>query len=191
MKRRIKTLGVVLASVFAMSAVVASAASAAEFHSAVHPQTVTGTQTTGHVFTTNAGTVTCKKVTFSGTTNAKTSTTQTLAPEFKECTAFGFINIVIHVHGCTVIFHRDGVIEIICPPGGKVEITVPFCTVTIGGQFIAGGQTFANNGGKTDIVATTNVKEEIDYNECGTARTNGSYKGTTTVTGASGSVWYE
>jgi hypothetical protein len=191
MNRKIKTLGVVLASVFAMSAIGASAASAAEFHSAIHPQEIHGTQTTGHVFTTNAGTVTCKKATFTGTTSAKTSATQTLSPDYNECTAFGFINVPIHENGCAYIFDASGTTEVECPEGKKIEITAPFCTTTVGPQHIAGGMSFANNAGKTDINATTNIKTEIDYNECGTNRTNGSYTGGTTVTGASGSIWYE
>jgi hypothetical protein len=195
MNRKIKTLGVVLASVFAMSAIGASAASAAEFHSAVHPQSIHGVQTVSHVFTTNAGTVTCKTATFTGTTSALTSATQTLAPDYNNCTAFTFINVPIHENGCDYLFNANGTTEVKCPTVGgvkqKIEITAPFCTTTVSEQHIAGGMTFANNAAKTDIVATTNIKEEIDYNECGTARTNGSYKGTTTVTGASGSVWYE
>ena len=190
MKRNLKTLGLVLASVFAMSAIGASAASAAEFHSAVHPQSVSGSQTTSHVFTTDAGTVTCKKATFSGTTAAKTSTTQTLTPSYTECTAFGFVNVPIHINGCGYIFHNNGTTVVECPSGKSIQITAPFCTTSVGAQHIASGMSFGNNAGKTDIVATTNIKG-IAYNECGTPKTNGTYTGTTTVTGASGSIWYE
>jgi hypothetical protein len=195
MNRKIKTLGIVLASVFAMSAIGASAASAAEFHSAVHPQEIHGVQTVGHVFTTDAGTVTCKTATFTGTTSAKTSPTQTLAPDYNNCTAFGFINVPIHENGCDYLFNANGTTEVKCPTVSgvkqKIEITVPFCTTTVGEQHIGAGMSFTNNAGETDIIATTNIKEEIDYVECGGPLTeNGSYKGTTTVTGKSGSVWY-
>jgi hypothetical protein len=188
MKHRFKALGTAVVSVLALSAIAASAASAAELHSAVHPQTINGTQSTGHVFTTNSGTVSCKKASFTGTTSASTSTNTTVSPDYNECTAFGFINVPIHENGCGYI---SGAREIECPEGKKMEITAPFCTTTIGPQTLAGGMSFANNAGKTDVIATINIKTEIDYNECGTARTNGSYTGTSTVTGASGSIWYE
>ena len=187
MKRKFKALGLVLASVFAMSAIGASAASAATtFHTAVHPQSVSGSQTTTHVFTTDAGTVTCKKATFSGTTAASTSATQTLTPDYSECTAFGFVNVPIHENGCGYIFNANGTTEVECPSGKKIEITAPFCTTTVGPQHIAGGMSFSNGTG--DVNATTKIEKEIDYNECGTNKTNGSYTGTTTVTGGSGNI---
>ncbi|HEX3293626.1 MAG TPA: hypothetical protein VHR38_07790, partial [Solirubrobacterales bacterium] len=200
MNRKIKTLGVVLASVFAMSAIGASAASAAEFHSAIHPQSIHGTQTGSHVFTTNAGTVTCKKATFTGTTAAKTSKTQTLAPDYNECTAFGFINVPIHENGCAYIFYSEPAetTEVECPSGKKIEITAPFCTTTVGPQHIEKGMTYTNKEKEVEgkkvkehIIAHTSIQTEIDYNECGTARTNGTYTGTTTVVGAEGPIWYE
>ncbi|HEX3240504.1 MAG TPA: hypothetical protein VHR18_10265 [Solirubrobacterales bacterium] len=184
MNRKIKTLGVVLASVLAMSAIGASAASAAEFHSAVHPQEIHGTQTTSHVFTTNAGTVTCKKATFTGTSAAKTSATQTLSPDYNECTAFGFINVPIHENGCALLFYANGTSEIACPFGKKIEITAPFCTTTIYPQHLTGGVTYATI--TTDITVTTNITG-IHYNECGTTRTNGTLTGKTTWVGVSGS----
>ena len=190
MNRKFKALGLVLASVFAMSAVGAPAASAADFFSEVTPQTISGSQTTTHVFTTNAGTVSCKKATFSGAATNGISETQTLAPDYSECTAFGFINVPVHENGCAYVFNANGTTEVECPSGKKIEITAPFCTTTVGPQHLASGMSFANNAGETDIVATTNISSSIDYNECGTERTNGSYTGTTTVTGASGSIWY-
>ncbi|HEX3293625.1 MAG TPA: hypothetical protein VHR38_07785 [Solirubrobacterales bacterium] len=192
MNRKITTLGVVLASVFATSVIGASAAFAQEFHSAVHPQSIHGTPTTAHVFTTNAGTFTCKKITFSGTTSGATSTTMTLAPDYNECTAFGFINVPIHENGCDFKFSSHvppGTVEILCPTGKVIEITAPFCTTTIGPQHLT-GMTYANNAGKTDIIATANITG-VHYVECGTTRTNGVLKGTTTWTGSAAAIWWE
>ncbi|HEX3240731.1 MAG TPA: hypothetical protein VHR18_11445 [Solirubrobacterales bacterium] len=186
MKRKLGSLGLMLAAVLAVGV---STASAANFFSAVHPQSVSGTQTTNHVFTTNAGTVTCKKVTFTGTTAASVSATQTLTPDYSECTAFGFISVPVDENGCGYIFNASGTTEVECPEGKKIEITVPFCTVTVGPQHIAGGMSYSNNAGETDIVATSNIKSEIDYDECGTSRTNGSYTGATTVTAAE-PIWF-
>ncbi len=191
MKRNLKALGLVVASVFAMSAIAASAASASTtFHSTVHPQNLSGTQVESHVFTTDAGTVTCKKAVFTGATSALTSATQTLSPDYNECTAFGFINVPIHENGCGYLFNANGTTEVECPTGKTIEITVPFCTTTVGPQHIASGMSYANgsSGGKSDVTATTNIGAEIDYNECGTKKTNGKYKGSTTVTGASGGI---
>ena len=191
MNRKLKTLGLVLASVFAMSAIGASAASAAEFHSEVHPQSVSGTQTTSHVFTTDAGTVTCKKATFSGTTSASTSATQTLTPDYNECTAFGFTNVPVHENGCAYIFNANGTSEVECPSGKKIEITAPFCTTSIGPQhFASGSHTYHN---ETSILwgfyRKTTHTTKMAYNECGTNKTNGTYTGNTDIKGASGKVW--
>lgn len=189
MKRKFKTLGLVLVATFAVSAMGSPAASA-DFFSEVHPQTLSGSQTTNHVFTTNAGTVSCKVATFSGTTSASASPTQTLAPNYENCIAFGFISVPIHENGCAYVLHANGTTEIECPEGKKIEITAPGCTMTIGPQHFSSGMSFSNNAGKTDIVASTNISSQIDYNACGTVRTNGSYTGATTVTGASGAVWF-
>ncbi|HEX3240554.1 MAG TPA: hypothetical protein VHR18_10525 [Solirubrobacterales bacterium] len=192
MNRKLKTLCVALVSVFAMSAVAASTASAVEFHSAVQPQSISGTQTINHVMTMNPGTAVCKKKpAFSGTTPAKTSNTLTLVPDYDECTVFGFINVPIHENGCAFIIYISGTSEIECPSGKKIEITAPFCTVTIAPQHLATGVTYSNNAAKSDIVITTDITNELDYNECGTARTNGSYTGVTTLTGGAGDVWVE
>ena len=187
MNRKLKTLGLVLASVLALVALTASNASAAFFVSAVHPQTINGSQTTSHVFTTNAGTVNCKKATFSGTTGEYIAETQTLTPDYSECTAFGFINVPVHENGCAYVFNAGGTTEVECPEGKKIEITAPFCTTTVGPQHFSSGMSYSNNAGETDIVASTNISG-ISYNECGTSRTNGTYTGGTTVTGASGSI---
>lgn len=193
MNRKFKTLGLVLAAVFAMSAIGASAASAATtFHANKSPIGVTGTQTTGHVFTTSAGTVTCSTATFTGTTAAATSATQTLTPTYSGCKAFGFINVPIDVNGCGYNFNANGTTQLECPAGASIAITTPGCTTTVGEQHFASGMTYATNGStpSRDITATTNISG-IKYNECGTARENGTYKGTTTVdaTEAANEVW--
>jgi hypothetical protein len=192
MKRNLKALGLMLAAVFAMSALGATAASAAEFHAASAPVTINGTQSTGHQFKTDAGTVTCKVATFTGTQSSKTSATVTMTPTYKECTAFGFINVPIHTNGCAYIFNANGNTEVECPAGKTFEITAPGCTTKVGPQSITGGNTFTNNAGKTQITVDTDITGKIAYNECGSATTGGTYTGGTTVTGAGGvAVWWE
>ncbi len=188
MKSRIKTVSLALAT--ALLAVGVSVASAAEFHVSSTPATVSGVQTTGNVFTTDAGTVTCKTAAYSGTMSVLTSSRLGMAPSYNECTAFGFINVPIHENGCTYEFWANGTSEVICPAGKAMEITAPFCTVTIGTQHIVGSNTMHPNLSKTDIIVTFNWVG-VDYNECGTSKTNGSFTGGATVTkSGTGSIWF-
>lgn len=191
MTRKFKSLGLVLAAVFAMSALGVSAASAAEFHSAKAPTTISGTQSSSHVFTTNAGTVTCKTATFSGTQSTTTATTVQLTPTYSSCTAFGFINVPIDVNGCSYTFTSHGATTVDCPSGKAFEITAPGCTTKVGPQTFASGMTYTTVGStpSRSISASTNISG-ITYDECGTIRTNGTYKGTTSITGSAGEVWY-
>jgi len=191
MTGRLKSLGLLLAAVFAMSALAASSALAAEFHSAAAPATISGNQSTSHVFTTSAGTFTCKVATFSGTTASKTASSQTLTPKYESCTAFGFLNVPVVINGCGYVFQASGVTEIECPAGKAIEIAWPGCTTKIKEQKPAGSLEYTTVGTtpNRDIRVHTSLSG-IAYDECGTARTNGSYKGTTTVVGSAGEVWY-
>jgi hypothetical protein len=206
MSRKIKIFGV-LTAVFALTAVSVSSAFATEryFHSESTSTTFSGTQTTGHVFTTNAGKVTCTTAKFTGSASVATTMELTIEPEYKSCTAFGFIGVPIDVNGCHYLFTSETatkgttepvITHITCPTGKAIEVTAPGCTTKVGPQTI-GGNSFDNgtSGGKKDVTVTTNV-EGIEYNECGTVRNNGKYTGTTTVTGknsegAATGVWYE
>lgn len=182
MKRKFKTLGLVMAAVFAMSAVSVSAASAAEFHAETAPVTLSGSQSSTHVFTTAAGTVTCKVATFSGSSSVKTTKEITMTPKYENCTAFGFISVPIDVKG-DYLFTANGDIHV----NGEFLITTPGCTTTVSKQTIKGGNSFSNGAG--DVNVETNASG-IAYNECGTERTGATYTGKTTVTGSS-VIWYE
>ena len=185
MKRKPETFGLVLAAVLALGAVGASAATAATtFHTAVHPQFISSEVTSSHVLTTNAGTGTCAVTTFAGVTSASTSATQTLGLNFDKCTMFGFINVPVHENNCYFTFNANGTSNLTCS-GNPIEITTPFCTTTIGTQHIASGMSYANSSG--DILATTNISG-IKYNECGTNRTNGTYKGQSAWFGLGGAL---
>jgi hypothetical protein len=189
MIRNLKSLGVIVAAVFAMSAIGASAASAAEFHAGSSSGFITGTQISGaggHVFTTSAGTVTCSVAHFEGTFTSSTATSQTITPKYEKCTAFGFINVPIHINGCDYNFTAatGGQVHIICAAGKAIEITTPGCTTTVGTQTVEKNE-FTNSTdtttGKMHVILHTTVSG-IVYNECGTVRNNGTYKGTTTIT---------
>jgi hypothetical protein len=192
MSRKLKMLGLVVGAVFAISAMSAQAAFAAtEFVAEAGTTTgkITGVQTTGHVFTTNAGTVTCKVAHFEGTFSTNSATTQTVTPKYENCTAFGFIGVPIDINGCTYTFTAAAPGEVVVTCGTKpIEITVPGCTTTVGSQTIKEKNEYTNGTnsatGKMDVTVDTDVTGggTITYNECGTVRTNGTYTGQTTVT---------
>jgi hypothetical protein len=100
------------------------------------------------------------------------------------CTAWGFIGITRDTNGCEFGLDANGSTQIECPAGKAIEVTVPFCTTSIGPQTISSGMTYATVGTTPNrsILATVNVSG-ITYNECGTVRTNGVYKGTTELKG--------
>jgi hypothetical protein len=183
---RRNTLGILLAAVFALSAVGGSAASA-NFTAGSTTGNSTGVQTTGHVFTTNAGTTTCATAHFAGTWVAANSTSATVTPKWEGCKAFGFIGVPIDVNGCSIegTTNEGGEAHIKCPAGKAMEITTPGCTTSVGPQTLK-TNTYTNTTnattGKMDVLIHTNIAG-ITYNECGTARTNGTYTGTTTFTG--------
>src|SRR4051794_18898445 len=99
MMKNLKMFGLALAAVFAMSAVVASAASAAEeFHGPSGTTTLTGSQVGNDVLTTMGGTMTCTTITYAGAVVGPTSTEASGAPTFSGCTSFGFVNVPIDVN---------------------------------------------------------------------------------------------
>jgi hypothetical protein len=186
MFRYLRNSTAILAAVLAIGAAGASAASAGEFHMGSATGSVTGVQSTTHVWTTSAGTWTCKTAHFAGSFSASTTTSQKFTPKWENCTVFGFINIPIHTNGCIFNFTAavGGQLHIECPAGKVIELTVPGCTTTIGSQTV-GATEFTNatdsTTGKMHVIMHTNITG-MHYVECGTTRTNMTYKGTTTLT---------
>jgi hypothetical protein len=163
----------------------------AEFHLASAPATLTGSQTTSLVLTTNSGTVTCKTITLSGTQSTKTTSELSFAVKMESCTAFGFIAVPIHWNGCEFKFTSGGAAHIICPAGKPIEITVPGCTYLIGAQTPGGSATYTTSGSAPNrhIIEHWNFSG-LSYIECGTARTNGTWKGSTTTKASTGDHWW-
>jgi hypothetical protein len=187
MIRNLKTLGILLAAVSALSAVGAPAASA-NFTAGSTTGNSTGVQTAQHVFTTNAGTTTCATAHFAGTWVAANSTSATVTPKYENCKAFGFVSVPIDINGCSFEFttNEGGEVHLLCPTGKAIEITTPGCTTAIGPQ-TRKVNIFTNTTnpatGKMDVLVHSDITNAITYNECGTVRSNGSYTGTTTVSG--------
>ncbi len=202
MIRNLKALGLAVLAVCALGAVSASSASAF-FTSSVEHVSVSGSQTTNHVFTTSVGTVTCKKATFAGTSigTAKegqfTTESQTVTPTYGECTAFGF-GATVTTTGCTYKFTRTGTdgtgtpigpVHVECEAGKKIKIVAAgFCTMEVGPQTPEGHVSFKTtfppgNGLTVEDVDVKSTVTGIKYEgNCGSG-TNGTYSGEATVRG--------
>ena len=214
MIRNLKVLGLALASVLAMAAVTASAASATpEFHSAVEHTILTAEQVAGvegeQKFNTPAGNVTCKKVIGKGTTTTKTTMSITAEDiTYKECktkTIFGEISVEVDFKGCDYKFTTaTEPVHIECPAGsGPITISGPGCTITVGAQTVS-SVSYVNTtpeGGKKDIDIVPNVTN-ISGSATGAfcsktgAFTSGTYSGKVTVRGFNTAeeqvdIWYE
>jgi hypothetical protein len=207
MTRKLKTLGLALIAVFAMSAVASATASAVgpEFHSGATSGTVKGTNVGEETFTVTAGTVKCSSATYTGTYSASTVTSQIVTPAYSGCVAFGFVNTPIDVNGCQFRFNQPtepskgdyvSTVDIInCTK--PMEVTAANCTVTIGNQAGLSGVTWDNvtTATPSHLTATTNISG-IKYTQdpkgeflpCNSSTdTNGTYVGTNTVKAFNGS----
>jgi hypothetical protein len=193
MIRNRKTLGLVLAAVLAIGGLSASNASAASFHSEVEHTIIDGEQSPGtnDLMRFNAGTWTCNSITYTGTTTTATNTSLTVTPTWKECTAFGFVNITIDVNGCTYVFNAGGSFQISCP-GNPITVTAFNCHIKIGSQTFPSGITYDNAGTGTgrDMSFTINfsgltyTQESKSFPGCSNGTfNNGTYEGNATVTG--------
>ena len=189
MTRNLKVLGLALVAAFAMSAMVASAASATDywFKSANSWTVLTGSQVGSDQFTTNSGTVTCSTTSYTGSQSGTTATTVSLTPTYSGCQISG-VSATIHTNGCFYEFHTHTktagtptpyhvTTTIRCPtttsPSHKthqIEITVGKptvkCTIDVPEQTIATGVTLTNEAGTpTDIKADISIATGITYSE--------------------------
>lgn len=181
MNRKLKMLGLVLIGVCAIVGMSASSASA----------TVRWTFIDGHdfaeasqigtdVLTVGAGTVKCNEATFAGTSAAVSTSELSLAPTYKECTAFGFVNATIDTNGCSynLTVAATNALHINCP-ANPITITAFNCEVTLPSQTISGGITYHNSGSATtmDVLETeelsgiTYIQHSKSFPGCSTAGT--------------------
>jgi len=168
MIRNLKTLGLALVAVLAMSAVVASAASALQFTASKYPTTVTATTALGNdVFTTEGGAVECEGH-FEGESK-EASETMTIKATYTKCKAFGFAEASVNMNGCDYVFHSNGVVDLEChkfnskgetEKTGPVIITAGACEVQITTQTGLESVALSNNGlhidAKADVTVTKN-----------------------------------
>jgi hypothetical protein len=211
--RNLKTLGLALVAVLAMSALTASAASANPFFTSTsYPQTL-ATEDTGaeDLFTVSGNELTCSGETFSGTLTGK-STGISVTPNYINCKTKGaaFNNVTVTHNGCNFEFtvtttinnhHHGGNVHIKCPVGKVIEIhhysSQPHgsssCTVTVGPQTVAGHPvTYTTDTAKKTILieGVIPVAAQI-HGACSfgiTVNTTSEYHASTTAKAASGAA---
>jgi hypothetical protein len=211
MTRMLKAVGLALMGAAVLSAVAASAASAnPQFHIEMEDTTLTGSQITPNVLTTDLGELECGTIKYTGTQGPLTSTTLTLTPIFEEC-QIGGVNTTVTMNGCSYVFHLaqntenyEAKMGIECPMGQKFVIHTPECAITIPPQGPKAAVTFTNeNAAATrSLVIDLNVGG-IQYVEHGgacasetEATANGTFIGQATVTGENAAqehrgIWVE
>jgi hypothetical protein len=200
MVRNMKKVGLAALAVLALGAFLASAASAAEFHSELEHTIIKGSQAAAFndKFTVSAGTTECENTSYSGTQATKTSTTQSASATYSGCTATFGLSVTVDPNGCEYVFHTaaTNTVDIVCPGATKyIAVTAPGCEITIPEQTGLKGITFTNSSPETDIIVHIDITNQIKYIEhdkgffptCAMHNTeqtsNGSYTGRETIEG--------
>jgi hypothetical protein len=173
--RNLKILGLALVAMFAMSVVMATAASADEFTAEKYPASLVGAKDSTFVdeFNTTTGIVKCETPSYTGTVK-ESATSVSVTPSYTGCTAFGF-PATIDVNGCQYKFNvnggtsTEGDVDLVC---GASSITVTAisagtikCTVHAATQSdITGTVKYKNIGsGTTQEVTLEAALTGIDY----------------------------
>ena len=198
MNRKIKALGLALMAALALTAVMASAASA-QFTSTSKHTNLTGGQVTTHKFTagTGIGAITCTTATFNGTAASESETTQVVTPSYAGCK--DSLGRTVHVSVGTSRYEftsgaGKGLVHII---GGPIVLTVTgstHCTITITSQTGNNNVAYAQKGNNLEVTTTTNnIHSHIAGGgfACGTSNTTsstGSYTGATIMEGNAGAT---
>ena len=211
MSHKLKALGLTLFAVFALSATMASGASAAEelFHSEVTNTTLVASQdgeitsSTGlQTFHTTLGKLTCGKVSGQVTIAAKTVEEVTIAPTYEHCEKEG-VKTDVHFETCDYLFtskkttgatHSE--VHIKCTKAGdhiRINATIlgsqVACAEVPAQTPTGGGVTYHNIGtGTTREITITATVTGIEYTEVGacgksTVANDGEYTGNVLVTG--------
>ena len=163
MIRNLKTLGLALCAALALTAVMASAASATgTYTSSQYPTTGTATSASGNdTFTTEAGTFECNTH-FEGSLNAPSSHLR-IKVTHTEC-RFSIFTVAVHTNGCEYTFETPAKVsvdnytapvQVVCPAGKVIQITTPagspFCEITVAPQTPAGSVAIVDNTATGDV----------------------------------------
>lgn len=145
----LKSVGLALIAVLAMSALAASAAQAnPEYTSSTYPATATGSNTAGNeTLTTVGGSVQCDAdylvEEYGGGYIVEASDILTVSFTYTNCVAFGFLSATINSNGCTFTYHATEKVsateylnhtDIDCPSGNSIKITAGTCEVALPDQ---------------------------------------------------------
>ncbi len=197
MKRNLKALGLSLVAVFAMSAMVAQAASADPLFKSDEAHTIIkGSQEGTHEFVAGEGKVTCTTANFAGTSEEKAQNSLTIIPEYKGCTAFGFAttDVKFAENGCEYVFTSttgEGEdVHLLCSGEKNVELTptvfgFSVCTVDVlPGTFESVTYDNVENGDVTVTAEAAGISYEEVSGDCGIGSgENGTYTGNATMAG--------
>lgn len=108
-----------------------------------YPATIHGSTTAGEKFTVGSSSVECKSDTYHGTLS-EPSSTLTVTPEYKNCTASFGVGATVTMEGCTYVLHvaekastdnYRAYTDISCPAGKSIKISAPIgCKLEIKAQ---------------------------------------------------------
>ncbi len=197
--RNLKVLGTALVAVLALSAVMASMASADVFKSSSGAvTTVTGNQEVVAKFVTTAGSAECKKATYTGSATSGSSSVL-VTPAYSECTCIG-VACTIDTNGCQFrlnITTTTGTADVVCPGSATITLTNTKCTIHVGSQTGLGTVTYSNKGAGTtkEVGLSFTIEKQIKYShtegsgvgKCTTgSSTTGTITGTASATGEIG-----
>jgi hypothetical protein len=200
MSRKIKALGLALVAALALTAVMASAASA-QFTSNKEHTIIKGTQEGSHVFTAGEGFggISCSVATFAGTATTKNDADQTITPTYSGCKDSFGRTVDVDNTGLTYTFTANtnvgGTSDVHVSGGMTLTVTngsgTVICTVVIKSPQTDNGITYDNLGGTNGVRTTTNATNVISTTSggalnCGVSNgehKTGKYTGTTIVKG--------
>jgi hypothetical protein len=124
MNRKMKALGLALIAAFAMSAVAAAGASAAEFTSEEYPVVVSGSTETSHDFTAGEGlVVSCTDNEFVSNEYGAATSALMVDPTYENC-EFAGLPATVDFTGCSFEFYPNETADLSCPTGKSVDISV-------------------------------------------------------------------
>ena len=166
MIRNLKALGLALVAVFAMSAMVSSAASASPTITSTAGATIIGEEEGNVKFTVTGQEVFCENAHYTGTAPANAFTTLTVTPEYSGCfaeTAIGKLNanvVGFGAGGCDFLLHSTGTADLVCAAGKDVTVNANPCVVHIPAQNGLGTIEYDTKeaGGIKDLTLTINIQ---------------------------------
>lgn len=178
MTRNLKTLGLAVMAMFALTAVAASAAQAIEFHSEIENTTVTASTEAGSnsVFDAAGSSISCASATFTGSQAAKTSPTLTVTPVYSNCTFLGVVGVPVETNGCQYTFNANGEVAITGASCTAITFQAVGCKVEVGKQSGLKEVTYTNlgTGAGREVTVTPHVTG-ITYTSSGLCPKNGTF----------------